>query len=456
VSVLLLTSTASSASAQNYSFDARRIALGGAAGTPNVASKIVERQRRYTSILIPVGLIKLLTDVRVFFPTHDDFDLSRAVEYGTSPLHQVFGRSEDITAGSLFRDIVDRNVNPDLNTYRQSGSGIDASTFYEGLMSLNWGYPFMLHQDDRSFQGLYAGAGPYLAASAFAEFDGELVDILNGSGDRYIPAASLGLGGGETNQLAAAITGGYRARFPVFATDGAGGRRNGMYVAANYHYLYGLRFDSFDAQLQLDTDSNGLLTPDPPEMPFALDWNTSRDGQGMALDFGVAFVRNRWDFGAGVGGVANQITWKNIRQNKLSLVSLFNESEWIYNKQLIGRGTERIELPVTYTGDVSYHRDQWSLYTEYSRGFEGNTFRTGLEYRLAGVELRGAGRISQGSWYPSGGAGFNLTRNFGVDAALYGTKTFLEPSAHLALALSFRIDRGRPGSPPDAAPKQVP
>ena len=35
------------------------------------------------------------------------------------------------------------------------------------------------------------------------------------------------------------------------------------------------------------------------------------------------------------------------------------------------------------------------------------------------VELRGAGRYSDGSWYPSGGAGFNLTRSFGVDAAFY-------------------------------------
>jgi hypothetical protein len=45
VAVLLLLSTASSASGQNYSFDARRIALGGAGGTPNVATKLVERQR---------------------------------------------------------------------------------------------------------------------------------------------------------------------------------------------------------------------------------------------------------------------------------------------------------------------------------------------------------------------------------------------------------------------------
>ena len=48
------------------------------------------------------------------------------------------------------------------------------------------------------------------------------------------------------------------------------------------------------------------------------------------------------------------------------------------------------------------------------------------------------------AWYPSAGVGFNLTRNFGVDAALFGTQTFLERSPHVALAISFRIDKGRP------------
>ena len=61
-----------SASAQDYSFDARRIALGGAGGTPNVASKLVERQRRYKSILIPVGLVKVLSNVRVFYPNREE------------------------------------------------------------------------------------------------------------------------------------------------------------------------------------------------------------------------------------------------------------------------------------------------------------------------------------------------------------------------------------------------
>ena len=55
------------------------------------------------------------------------------------------------------------------------------------------------------------------------------------------------------------------------------------------------------------------------------------------------------------------------------------------------------ELPVSYTGDVAYHREKWSIFTEASRGFQGNNFLAGLEYRLGPVELRGRADIRKGS-----------------------------------------------------------
>ena len=439
VAVLVFMAAVSSASAQNYSFDARRIALGGAGGTPNVASKLAERQRRYKSILIPIGLVKVLSDIRVFYPNREDFDFSRAVEFATAPLHFVFGRGEDITARSFFRDILNASLESDPNSY--SGFELPVLTDAEGLVSLTWGKTFMLREDERSFQGIYVGAGPYLASQAHFDFDGELERILSGSGNRYIPSASLGLGGGETDRLALDITGAYRARFPVFAGDEPGASRNGMYVAANYHHLQGFRYDKIDARLQLDTDTNGLIVPDPPERPFLLEWHTSSSGIGLSMDFGVAFVVNRWDFGVGVSGVANRITWSDITRHELALVSLFNGNEFVHVKLPRNDMTARTEMPVTYTGDVSYHRDAWSVYTEYSRGVGGTNFRTGLEYRLSGIELRGAGRWSQGGWYPSAGAGFNLTRNFGIDMGIYSTQTFLEAEPHLGLAISLRIDK---------------
>jgi hypothetical protein len=53
----------------------------------------------------------------------------------------------------------------------------------------------------------------------------------------------MNIGGGEIDQLALDITGSYRARFPVFAQDGPGASRNGMYIV-NYHHLQGFRFDA--------------------------------------------------------------------------------------------------------------------------------------------------------------------------------------------------------------------
>src|SRR5262245_57745212 len=193
---LVLTTTVSSAFAQNYSFDARRIALGGAGGTPNVASKLVERQRRYTSILIPVGLVKVLSNVRVFYPNREDFDFSRAVEFGTSPLHFVFGRSEDITARSFFRDVVNARLQSDLNAYREGGFDTPLVTSAEGLVNMTWGHTFMLQEGEKSFQGIYVGAGPYLASQAYADLDGEFEKLLNSATNRYVRSARMAVGGG--------------------------------------------------------------------------------------------------------------------------------------------------------------------------------------------------------------------------------------------------------------------
>ena len=55
-----------------------------------------------------------------------------------------------------------------------------------------------------------------------------------------------------------------------------------MYVAANFHYLQGLRLDAFNARPSIETDSFGLVLPNPPTTPFGLDWHTSSSGRGMA------------------------------------------------------------------------------------------------------------------------------------------------------------------------------
>ena len=394
--------------------------------------------RRYRTVLIPVGMIKVLSNVRVFYPNREDFDFSRVVEFSYSPIHHVFGRGDDITQRSFFRDIVHAQLQSDLNAY--GNFDVPPSLVEEGLLSENWGKTFMVRQDDRGYQGFYAGAGPYMAARAYGAFNPQFLEIANSEGPAYLPNASPGLSGGETDQLAVAITGGYRARFPLFAQDGEGAGRNGMYVAANFSYLWGFRLDEFNANLHLETDDRGLVSAVPLTTPFELKWDTSSSGRGMATDVGVAFVVNRWDFGVGVGGIANRIKWGKITEHHLTLVSLFGGNEFVHVKLPVTDRTLQLELPVTYTTNLSYHREKWSVLTEFAHGFQGNQFRAGLEYRLGPVELRGAGRWSQ-DWHPTAGVGYNLTRNWGVDVAAYGTQTFLEREPHLGMAISLRYDK---------------
>ncbi len=77
---LLVAAVSSTAAAQNWSFDARRIALGGIGDTGNIAARLVDEQRGYGSIVLPFGLFQVLGDSTIFDPGDDNFDPVRAAE----------------------------------------------------------------------------------------------------------------------------------------------------------------------------------------------------------------------------------------------------------------------------------------------------------------------------------------------------------------------------------------
>ena len=73
----------------------------------------------------------------------------------------------------------------------------------------------------------------------------------------------------------------------------AGSDRDGLYLAANFNYLYGLRYDAVDLGLRLDTDSTGLVTQSPATAPLVLDRTTSSRGRGFDVDFASVAVIDR-------------------------------------------------------------------------------------------------------------------------------------------------------------------
>ena len=213
---LLSAAVNSTAGAQNWSFDARRIALGGIGDTANIASQLVKKERGYGTIVLPFGLLQVFEDTSIFDPGDDNFDPVRAAEYLASPLHYT----------------LDRNT---------SSSG---QQFAEGLASPSWGKTFTV-QGERggAFHGVYVGAGPYLSIRTDNVIDQGFIDLLASDVDVFEPNASFLIADDTLDQFALAITGGYRARIPFPGRSNVGSGRNGVYIAVNYNYLYGFRYD---------------------------------------------------------------------------------------------------------------------------------------------------------------------------------------------------------------------
>jgi hypothetical protein len=128
---------AGQASAQNWSFDARKIGLGSPGGDENLATQMIDEARNYGSVVLPFGLFQVMNDFDKLKPTNDQFDLIRTMEYAASPLHYTFGRNTTDSGSRFVEDIRNATLNRDLNYYRGFVPANQPPA--EGLAAPNWG-----------------------------------------------------------------------------------------------------------------------------------------------------------------------------------------------------------------------------------------------------------------------------------------------------------------------------
>ncbi len=430
-----------SAMAQSYSGDARKIAMGGIGYSENIAAGLIEEQREYRSIVIPLGIIQMVRDIDKLNPDNEDvFDPILAAEYAANPIHYGFDRVTGGARGRFVTDIVNAEFT-NLNDYR--GFDLTDHLVAEGLLSPTWGKTFKVKtRADGGFQGFFIGAGPYLSANADLRIDRELIEVFNSPTDVDVSNRIYHLSNRSAGQLAMSIAGGYRGRFhlPGGGNPGASDR-NGIYVAVNYRYLWGFRYEDVDLALRFDTDAGGEITAPPAGTdPLAIDRVYSDSGRGFAFDFGIGAVVNAWEFGFGVNGVANRIDWDKMELTNYRLERLNDQGDLI-EQDLPTAGERRVELTEEYIGNVGYTWNDLTAVAEIIRGFQGNSFHGGLEYRFDRIEFRGGARYGLDRWHPSAGIGLNLGERFSVDVAAFWSTTNVERRLKPGLAVSLRFNR---------------
>jgi hypothetical protein len=199
-----------------------------------------------------------------------------------------------------------------------------------------------------------------------------------------------------------------------------------------------------DLAVQLDTDSEGLLTMDPETSPVDLYYLNSRSGRGFALDLGFGLVINRWEFGFGANGVANRIDWENLSLKRFSLESVVDGGDFTEEWIPLESTDLRVKLPVQYSGNAGYNAKTYSVVAEVTRGYQGTAFHGGMEYRLRVIEFRGGMRYGLDRWHPTAGIGLNLGSVLSIDAAALWNTTNIAREYRPGLAVSLRLNRPRP------------
>jgi hypothetical protein len=413
--------------------------MGGVTGVGegNLAADLVPPERRYTSIVVPLGLLQVLPNLDVFDPDDPNFDVLRAVDYVGNPFHYSFNRNEREGDVDFLKNIIDSGFSQDLNDYR--GFAPPEHLVAGGLMAPSWGYTFKFYRGaNQSFQGIYVGAGPYISLQTDLRFDPDLIAILDSPSPVAVtPNTSFFATNSTAQQAAVAITGGYRAKVPF---QSATSMRDGVYVSFNFNYLIGLRHDAADFNLQIDTDSAGLVTLTPSQLPLIIDHQRSGSGRGISTDVGMIVVRSGWEVGAGINGLGNRMDWRDIRRKRFSLTSLTTGVGFVESALPAPSGELRIELPEQYVANLGYSTGPWTLRSDWTYDLQKLGARAGGEYRAGPVAFRGGVRYGTQTWNPTGGIGFNLTRRFGIDVGVFGNTVNMEQRRSASVAVSLRLE----------------
>lgn len=442
-----LSIAASPAMAQNWSGDARLIAMGGAGTNQNLASKMIEEERGHRTIVLPFGLFQILKDTDIFDPSSDEFDLVRSIEYAASPLHYTVGRDGGGSAVLFVNALRNAELSRDLNTYR--GFVPVTQPVAYGLGNPSFGGTIPVYKSGKTKHGVYVGAGPYFAFRGGLAVDEQLVGLLSSDTNVYLPNTQLPVSSEVRGEAALAVTGGYRGRYALPNNLGSGDR-DGIYVAFDYHYLRGFRYEEGNVGIRLDTDNAGMLTVNPAlPSPIVVSRTLSDRGDGYAMDFGTAVLMNRWEYGFGVNSIANRIKWRDVETVSYSLGNLFTGSDFTESPTATISDVT-LKQPVEYTGSVGYHADHWTVMTQAGKRvtdyagdegrYSGTVFRAGAEYRFAMFEPRGGVFYVNEIWQPAGGIGVNFG-GFGVDGAVYTTSANVQRERRTTFAVSLRIGK---------------
>lgn len=427
-----------------FSFDARRIGMGGVslgrdgdARRYNPAYRAVKKRANNSgapkvSIPIPLGLIDFfkahpinrLSHDPMFNPDSAAFNPVELVNYILNPPIFYEVRKSPVPVNDVEFTIgrnalvVDLGAAQVLIPEQEFGLGTTSRLFDFG----------------GGFGGFNVGVMAFLQYNVGFTLDDSLRRVLK-EADSVRSNTSYSILGDAVAQGGLAPSIGYSGRI----VKGLGGAESddGVYVGGAFHYYLGATFARGRGPAGFTTGNPVLGTTPVPLLDDTLYTSNKPNGRGYGGDVGVVFVSGPFEVGVGANDIGAQLTWSDTKAQNFRYDAA---GDSISRSVIANHVQSKTKLPITYVANAALRMGTGTTVGgDVVNSGRGTVIHVGMEQRYSLVALRaGVSRDQRKRMQFGWGAGLRLGA-FGLDLGFWTHSNTLATTRAVTMATSISI-----------------
>lgn len=426
-----------------FSFDARRIGMGGVSLSRtgdlrrfNPAYRAVKNRSNLGgpkfSIPVPLGLIKFFHDHPINkLGTDPTFDPHSTAFNPVELMNLVFNPPifYEVKAVPLPTNDVEFTIG--RNAFR-----IDLGAAQVLIPEEEFG----LGSTSRPLDMGFGFAGFNVGVMGFTQYDvGFTLDsLLRGAlkeADSVRAGTAYTVIGDGVVQAGFAPTVGYAGRL----TKGAGGddSDDGVYLGAAVHWYMGATYARGRGSAGFTTGSPVFGTIPTAVLNDTLYTSNTPFGQGFGGDVGVVWISGPFEVGVGVNDIGAELTWKD---TKLQQVYYDAASRRVRDSLLVNHIETKTRLPITYIANAALRMGTGTTVGgDIVNSGRGTVIHVGAEQRMGPFALRGGVSRDQRKKMQFGWGGGLRLGPIGLDVGFWTHSNSLATQRGIMMATSISV-----------------
>jgi len=427
-----------------FSFDARRIGMGGVslsrdgnARRYNPAYRAVKNKNKISgnpkfSIPVPLGLIQFFKDHPIGQLRHDPMFSPESTAFNPVALMDV------IFNPPIFYEV--RKAPTPINDVEftigrnQLIVDLGASKVLVPEQDFGLGTTSRLLDAGFGFAGFHVGVMGFLQYDVAFTLDSTLRSFLT-SDSSARPNTPYFLNTDGTAQAGFAPTVSYAGRL----LRGAGGddTDDGFYVGGALHYYMGATYARAVGPAGFTTGNPVLASTPSPLLNGNLYTSNKPFGHGVGGDVGLVWISGPFEVGLGANDIGAKLTWDHTKIQRFVFDTALNK---ILDSVVVADTTSKTTLPITYLANAALHMGTGTIVGgDVVNTGRGTIIHVGVEQRTGPFALRGGVSRDQRRKMQFGFGGGLKFGSIGLDVGFWTHSNSLSTQRAITMATSITI-----------------